>query len=179
MDIQLFIQRRKSLGISQSELCQGICTQATLSRFENQGQVPSVKILLDLCQRLDMSLGELFPRQDVQSTDLYQHIEAAENAFVRADYKLANQELAAVDAKQVSPLSLKKRYLYLKGFLAALTKASINDSFFYLNQLMTDLHADFEPLYSSLAAAGLGLAYANAGNPNGLITTLRKLKTGC
>ena len=60
MDIQLFIQRRKSLGISQSELCQGICTQATLSRFENQGQVPSVKILLDLCQRLDMSLGELF-----------------------------------------------------------------------------------------------------------------------
>ncbi|WP_454923011.1 helix-turn-helix domain-containing protein [Abiotrophia defectiva] len=163
MDIQLFIQRRKSLGISQSELCQGICTQATLSRFENQGQVPSVKILLDLCQRLDMSLGELFPRQDVQSTELYQHIEAAENAFVRADYKLASQELAAVDAKQVSPLSLKKRYLYLKGFLAALAKASINDSFFYLNQLMTDLHTDFEPLYSSLAAAGLGLAYANAG----------------
>ena len=28
---------------------------------------------------------------------------------------------------------------------------------------MTDLHTDFEPLYSSLAAAGLGLAYANAG----------------
>ena len=163
MDIQLFIQRRKSLGISQSELCQGICTQATLSRFENQGQVPSVKILLDLCQRLDMSLGELFPRQDVQSTALYQHIEAAESAFVRADYKLASQELVAVDAKQVSPLSLKKRYLYLKGFLAALAKASINDSFFYLNQLMTDLHTDFEPLYSSLAAAGLGLAYANAG----------------
>ena len=38
MDIQLFIQRRKSLGISQSELCQGLCTQATRSRFENQGQ---------------------------------------------------------------------------------------------------------------------------------------------
>ena len=63
MDIQLFIQRRKSLGISQSELCQGICTQATLSRFENQGQVPCVKNLLVLCKQIDLILCELIPPQ--------------------------------------------------------------------------------------------------------------------
>ena len=34
MDIQIFVNRRKELGLSQIELSEGICTQATLSRFE-------------------------------------------------------------------------------------------------------------------------------------------------
>ena len=38
MDIQIFVNRRKELGLSQIELSEGICTQATLSRFENHGQ---------------------------------------------------------------------------------------------------------------------------------------------
>ena len=33
MDIQIFVNRRKELGLSQIELSEGICTQATLSRF--------------------------------------------------------------------------------------------------------------------------------------------------
>ena len=48
MDIQVFIRRRKEKGLSQIELSHGICTQATLSRFENHGQIPSMKILSQL-----------------------------------------------------------------------------------------------------------------------------------
>ena len=46
MDIQRFISARKALGYSQKELSEGICTQTTLSRFENNGQIPTVKILI-------------------------------------------------------------------------------------------------------------------------------------
>ncbi len=43
---------------------------------------------------------------------------------------LVSQELVAVDAKQVScPFRLRNATFTLRGFLAALAKASINDSF--------------------------------------------------
>ncbi|MCT7803005.1 MAG: helix-turn-helix domain-containing protein, partial [Lactobacillus crispatus] len=53
INIQKFVQVRKKLKLSQTELCQGICTQSTLSKFENNGQVPSFKILKQLCERMD------------------------------------------------------------------------------------------------------------------------------
>lgn len=48
MNIERFIEARKAKGLSQTELAEGICTQATLSRFENNGRVPSLKILIQL-----------------------------------------------------------------------------------------------------------------------------------
>ncbi|WP_181039363.1 helix-turn-helix domain-containing protein, partial [Enterococcus faecalis] len=60
MNIQRFIEKRKARGLSQSELAKGICTQVTVSRFEKNGQVPTLKILIQLCNRLELPLGELF-----------------------------------------------------------------------------------------------------------------------
>ena len=71
MDIQIFVNRRKELGLSQIELSEGICTQATLSRFENHGQIPSMKILTLLCKKLHMDVGELFP--SVAIKDSFNH----------------------------------------------------------------------------------------------------------
>ena len=66
MNIQHFINARKQAGLSQSELAEGICTQTTLSRFENNGQVPSLKILIQLCNRLSLPIGELFPKVGIK-----------------------------------------------------------------------------------------------------------------
>lgn len=49
METQVFVQRRKALKISQVKLCQGICTQATLSKFESNRRVPALSILSKLC----------------------------------------------------------------------------------------------------------------------------------
>ena len=38
MNVERFIEARKQAGFSQQELSEGICTQATLSKFENNGQ---------------------------------------------------------------------------------------------------------------------------------------------
>ena len=54
INIEKFVQARKKLRLSQTELCHGICTQSTLSKFENNGQVPSFKILKQLCERMDI-----------------------------------------------------------------------------------------------------------------------------
>ncbi len=55
MDINHFVRRRKALKLSQCRLCDGICTQATLSKFESNGHVPSLTILNQLCADGDQS----------------------------------------------------------------------------------------------------------------------------
>lgn len=47
-------QRREALGLSQQQLCQGICDRSTLSRIERGDQVPSYYTLHALLQRLGM-----------------------------------------------------------------------------------------------------------------------------
>ena len=59
INIEKFIKIRKSLKLSQNELCNGICTQSTLSKFENNGQIPSFKILKQLCERMNISLSDI------------------------------------------------------------------------------------------------------------------------
>lgn len=70
MNIQQFIEKRKARGLSQSELAKGICTQVTVSRFEKNGQVPTLKILIQLCNRLELPLGELFPRVGIKQPEI-------------------------------------------------------------------------------------------------------------
>ena len=78
MDIQIFVNRRKELGLSQIELSEGICTQATLSRFENHGQIPSMKILTLLCKKLHMDVGELFPSVAIKDSVINKKLDKIE-----------------------------------------------------------------------------------------------------
>ncbi|HIW70700.1 MAG TPA: helix-turn-helix domain-containing protein [Candidatus Limosilactobacillus merdipullorum] len=63
INTELFVNQRKKLGMSQVALCRGICTQSTLSKFENKAQVPSVAILTQLCDRLGLSLNQVYPEK--------------------------------------------------------------------------------------------------------------------
>lgn len=47
-------KRRKELGISQEELCGGLCAVSTLSRIENNQQDPSRNLTMNLLERLGL-----------------------------------------------------------------------------------------------------------------------------
>lgn len=49
---QTIRQNRKELGLTQEELCEGLCDPSTLSRIENGKQTPSRKVANGLLQRL-------------------------------------------------------------------------------------------------------------------------------
>lgn len=84
INIQKFVQVRKKLKLSQTELCQGICTQSTLSKFENNGQVPSFKILKQLCERMDIDVSDIM---DNSEHKYIAHILfEADFAFINFDY---------------------------------------------------------------------------------------------
>ena len=159
MDIQIFVNRRKELGLSQIELSEGICTQATLSRFENHGQIPSMKILTLLCKKLQMDVGELFPSVAIKDSVLNKKLDKIEFNIVSMDYEEAEELIKSIN---VSHLTTQQewRYLYLKGFTQTLMNKDDADSFFYFNQLLAD-HSDVDNKYIFLAYTGIGLIYMN------------------
>lgn len=157
MDIQVFVKRRKELGLSQIELSNGICTQATLSRFENHGQIPSMKILSQLCSRLQLDVGELFASVNTQEIAMNKLLEKIEESIVTMDYELAEKLLENV-TKESLTAEQKLHVLYLKGYTQALQGKATDDDLFYFNQLLAEQHEKQER-YLHLAYAGFGLYY--------------------
>lgn len=68
----LIRQLRKEIGLSQQELADGVCSQSFLSQIEKgiYPSMPSIEILQGICNKLGISLGELFARTDIDHEKL-------------------------------------------------------------------------------------------------------------
>ncbi|WP_368267990.1 helix-turn-helix domain-containing protein, partial [Enterococcus gallinarum] len=113
MNVEKFIAARKAVGMSQKELSEGICTQATLSRFENNGQVPSLKILIKLCNRINLPLVDLFSSINVVNSQLDEQLEKAEFSLITSEFEQLAQILEKIDPKTIKDADLRARYYYL------------------------------------------------------------------
>lgn len=160
MNIERFIEARKQLGLAQSELCEGICTQATLSRFENNGQVPNLKILMKLCNRLNISLGDLFPKVGVKNPEAIEKMNQIEFWLITSEFEQACQLLATIDREQLDDDELLKvRYHYLEGFLLIYNEAATMDIMFVFDQIMTANLTKHMEIFHLLAFTGIGMLY--------------------
>ena len=157
MDIQVFIRRRKEKGISQIELSHGICTQATLSRFENHGQIPSMKILSQLCARLQLDVGDLFASVNTKEVAINKLLEKIEESIVTMDYELAEKLIGTIQKDQLND-EQKIHLLYLRGFTQVLQGKKMEDDLFYFNKILAEQYEN-QDTYLHLAYAGLGLVY--------------------
>ena len=157
MDIQVFIRRRKEKGLSQIELSHGICTQATLSRFENHGQIPSMKILSQLCARLQLDVGDLFASVNTKEVAINKLLEKIEESIVTMDYELAEKLIGTVQLDQLND-EQKIHLLYLRGFTQVLQGKEMEDDLFYFNKILAEQYEN-DDTYNHLAYTGLGLVY--------------------
>ena len=159
LNIERFKEQRKMKGVSQGELCDGICTQATLSRFENNGQVPSIKILTKLCHRLDLPLSELFPKVEIQNDELKRQMDLAEFQLILSEYQKATQILNTIDYDKLDNPHLKTRYYYLKAFIMIHNMEEPTESLFMLDQILLMENQTDTLIYSLLAYTGTGMVY--------------------
>ena len=157
MDIQVFIRRRKEKGLSQIELSHGICTQATLSRFENHGQIPSMKILSQLCARLQLDVGDLFASVNTKELATNKLLDKIEESIVTMDYELAEKLIGTIQKDQLND-EQKIHLLYLRGFTQVLQGKKMEDDLFYFNKILAEQYEN-QDTYLHLAYAGLGLVY--------------------
>ena len=125
MNIQRFIEKRKARGLSQSELAKGICTQVTVSRFEKNGQVPTLKILIQLCNRLELPLGELFPRVGIKQPEILEKMEEAEFFLITSEHDQLQTILKNIPFDEIKDSQLLLEYYYLQGFVMIFQNASL------------------------------------------------------
>ncbi len=158
MNIQRFIETRKALKLSQSELCKGICTQATLSKFENGEQVPNIKIVSQLCKRLNLTLNDIFPAQSAEENGSQKILDGAEFNLITSEYQKAQGALKQIDVTKLNS-DAKMQFYFLAGYLATFTKQAISDSLYYFNVILNDLDDSHKTEYTLLAYTGSGVAY--------------------
>lgn len=161
MNIELFIARRKALGLSQKALSDGICTQATLSKFENNGKAPAIRIVAQLCQRLHLQLEDVFPTERVADAAVLKELEKIEFDLITSEYDDAEKRLNQIADLPRHDQETKLQYCFLKGYVAALSNQPISDVLFNFDQIITDLDEQHATIYTQLAYCGTGLAYQN------------------
>ncbi|ETY75611.1 helix-turn-helix domain-containing protein [Lactiplantibacillus fabifermentans] len=161
MNIELFIARRKALGLSQKALSDGICTQATLSKFENNGKAPAIRIVAQLCQRLHLQLEDVFPTERVADAAVLKELEKIEFDLITSEYDDAEKRLNQIADLPRHDQETKLQYCFLKGYVAALSQRPISDVLFNFDQIITDLDEQHATIYTQLAYCGTGIAYQN------------------
>lgn len=159
MNVDVFIAARKAKGISQIELAEGVCTQATLSRFESMNQIPSLKILLALCKKLDLSLADLFPKVSMQASQNSKIMDEAEFYFITSEYDKSHELIQSVISEQLESDEMLARYHYLKGFLMIFRNAPLGDVLFNFDQILFKQDKALE-IYNLLSYAGIGMVHA-------------------
>lgn len=159
LNITKFVQIRKSLKLSQTELCTGICTQSTLSKFENNGLVPSFKILNQLCERMNISISDLMiSDEDEGITD---KLIDASFSLVSFDYDTLSSSLNKIKKAQLKKDNDKNLYNYLKGQLALHKDNEPMTALYHFNSILTSINLDKDSLYRLLALNGCSEVYAS------------------
>ncbi|WP_079710206.1 helix-turn-helix domain-containing protein [Paraliobacillus ryukyuensis] len=160
MNIQWFIDTRKARGLTQSELADGICTQATLSRFENNGQLPNLKILIKLCNRINLPLSELFPIVGVRYSEVVEKMNKAEFYLITSKYEEAYQLINSIDIETIEDEHVSFRYYYLNGFIMIFRQQPIMDILFTFDQVLLEEETKDSLIFRLLAYTGIGMVYA-------------------
>ncbi|MFC6274479.1 helix-turn-helix transcriptional regulator [Levilactobacillus tangyuanensis] len=164
MNIDIFIETRRRLHLSQQQLAKGICTQATLSKFERRGQVPAIKILLQLCERLELTLNDLFPLDQGDDPTGTAALEQAEWRLLQGEFDQVKAQLAQVDHVERGTQTFQMRYFFIHGYVTALDGGSVTDALFDFSQILDRFDEGHHTLYALLAYAGTGIAYQQAGD---------------
>lgn len=165
MNVTCFIKRRKALKISQCKLCDGICTQATLSKFENNTHVPSLTILTQLCARLGMTVEELYESEESTVSQLSVQLDDIEKCLMMEDYCQAFQELNAIDPDQIQSVVSQMQFYYLRGLMTALTNGHVIDVSYDLSLIFNVLDAKQKTIFTYLGFLGMAEMYARNHQP--------------
>lgn len=117
-------QRRKELGLTQEQLCQGICEPVTISRLENGQQYPSQARLSALLERLDISSEhhvalvskneleiDALQREIVAHNVYFERASKEDRASIREEALRLHKELEAI----MTPDDMLSRQLILRS----------------------------------------------------------------
>ncbi|QBO35642.1 XRE family transcriptional regulator [Periweissella cryptocerci] len=147
--------RRRALGISQTDLAQGICTQATISLVENKNRIPKVATLKQIAGRLDLEMNELVaeyhPEQDQLLGQIFEHV-------LNQRWRKAEVLLEQIKFSSLKTRAARIRYHTLQAVMCNIRKHSAQAIGNALEALTLIGQAKKSP-YRMLVRVQLALAY--------------------
>ncbi|UTR09121.1 helix-turn-helix transcriptional regulator [Evansella sp. LMS18] len=134
---------RKTDGMSQADLAEGICTQAEISRIERNITVPSADTLFRISERLGVDLNFFF---EVKKTSKLNYIEET-FSLLRKFIEDKNYKEAALilDAERQNPLMRKPPYWQFFQWHEGLVEFYVNNNFHKAVSLLEKALKIYEP----------------------------------
>jgi len=159
---KLVYNTRQKLNLTQAQLADGTCTQNTISKLENHNIAPTAAILVRICERLGLTLNDLFtefsqdPKYDINIVlnDIEQEIYNKNYRKVTSKLKVLNK----LDIEDTNP-----RICLIKSFLD-LNNNDLDKASFQTDLILNNINLDEQK--SLLVMIGFsikGFIYAKKG----------------
>lgn len=159
LDVDIFVQRRKELHVSQESLAKGVCTQATLSKLENNLHVPSMAILEKLCEKLNLNVEDLYRSSKDESEKIELLLNNAERNLMMENYLSAMRYLKSVSINDVKNNTAKMQYYFLHGLVKVLTNDEMAEAFMDFYRITEWLDEEHKTVFIPLSYTGIGIVY--------------------
>lgn len=143
VDGALLKEYRKKKGLTQVQLAEGICEQATVSNIENKNMSPGINILSALCKKLNVEISDILV--ETEEDKIRKKLSEIQSLNAVSKYKESYETLQKIDQKKVSNSDLLNQILFYQGLLDHLYAKKEDAALFYFNQVLeqtteTDIH---------------------------------------
>lgn len=153
-----FKEQRLAKGLNQLDVCRGICSQAVISKIENLNVSPSVDVLLLLCQRVDLSLNDLFSEfsQLPSNNFINDKIRRADVLFQNGEFSGSKDVLLSLDISALTKIQ-NAHIHFLLGLISSLS--DFDEAIFQFNFTLQSLDNKSVNFWKFLAYVGLAEVY--------------------
>ncbi|MEG0733255.1 MAG: helix-turn-helix transcriptional regulator [Vagococcus sp.] len=168
---------RLKKNMTQQELAEDICTQATISNIEKAGKVPAITLLLAIAGRLDIDIDELYYLMGENITKNSKIMKKVKLLCSQSNHKEASDLLKEFNESDLQSIKEKKEYYYYKGITSLVAFHNFSDALFYFNLSNDAKGEDYISIYDVLGLSGVSIAYSmNDEDEKALVFTERTLK---
>ncbi|MCC4312311.1 Cro/Cl family transcriptional regulator [Carnobacterium maltaromaticum] len=153
-------ERRLSKGLTQKQLADGICTQATISNLENNSSIPTFPVLMSLATKLDIEFKEIYDYVEEQShknTKIFNELRilCSEIKYKEA-FELLNNK---IDYNQLEDSLELRKYYYYKGITSLLAYQNFSDAHYNFHlSLYSDEKRELD-FFDVLSTNGIAMTY--------------------
>ena len=151
--------KRRSLNLTQSDLSNGICTQNTISKMEKHNLTPQIEVLIKICQRLGLTLNEVF--SDFSSDSKLEQsylLVGIERDVLLGDFTEIEERLNLIQ-NDVPKSALKQVDLIHSAVFYKDKK--FEKAAFELDKILQETKSDNDDIYTLLAYLYKALIYAH------------------
>ncbi|AOA02834.1 MAG: helix-turn-helix transcriptional regulator [Carnobacterium sp.] len=153
-------EQRLKKGLTQIELAEDICTQATISNLENETSLPSLSILLAVGDRLNIDFSDIYEFVSANSTSYSDIFKQVQKYCETEDYKEAYKILKEqIDFSKLESVYELKQYYYYVGITSLLGYQRFSDAHYNLNLALSSDSGRNLDFFDVMATNGIGIAY--------------------